>query len=169
MNNNGYWCESVPFRGPVLEYLQVWNQIFSRLKVLHFAVRECDWLLQQIRLLAPQSGALGISAYRDFQSHTHTQSTYSFQAFKPFYGVLKQPNQTKADQCRPRQTKASIQVSKNPSIPNMQVCKDPSIPSMQVCKYPKYASMQVCRYASIQVSQVCKYPSIPRMQVPKVP
>ena len=33
-------------------------------------------------------------------------STYSFWAFKPLYSVLKQPKQTKADQCRPRQTKA---------------------------------------------------------------
>ena len=33
-------------------------------------------------------------------------STYSFQSFKPLYSVLKQPKQTKADQCRPRQTKA---------------------------------------------------------------
>ena len=46
-------------------------------------------------LLAPQSGALIISAYRDFQSnpthtHTHTQSTYSFRAFKPFYSDQKQ-------------------------------------------------------------------------------
>ena len=40
--------------------------------------------------LAPQSGALRISAYRDFQSHTHTQSTYSFRAFKPFYCDQKQ-------------------------------------------------------------------------------
>ena len=39
-------------------------------------------------LLAPQSGALRISAYRDFQ--THTQSTYSFRAFKPFYSDQKQ-------------------------------------------------------------------------------
>ena len=37
-------------------------------------------------LLAPQSGALRISVYRDFQS----QSTYSFRAFKPFYGDQKQ-------------------------------------------------------------------------------
>ena len=28
-------------------------------------------------------------------------TTYSFRAFKPFYGDLKQPKQTKADQCRP--------------------------------------------------------------------
>ena len=28
--------------------------------------------------------------------------TYSFRAFKPFYGHLKQPKQTKADQCRPQ-------------------------------------------------------------------
>ena len=55
-----------------------------------------------LKLLAPQSGALRISAYRDFQS----RPTYSFRAFKPFYGDLKQPKQTKADQCRPRQTKA---------------------------------------------------------------
>ena len=37
-------------------------------------------------LLALQSGALRISAYRDFQS----QSTYSFRAFKPFYSDLRQ-------------------------------------------------------------------------------
>ena len=46
-----------------------------------------------IWLLAPQSGALTIGAYRDFQSnptHTHTQSTYSFRAFKPFYSDQKQ-------------------------------------------------------------------------------
>ena len=42
-------------------------------------------------LLAPQSGALRISAYRDFQSNpTHTRSTYSFRAFKPFYSDQKQ-------------------------------------------------------------------------------
>ena len=47
-------------------------------------------------LLAPQSGALRISAYRDFQSHPiPSQSTYSFRAFKPLYSVLKQPKQTK--------------------------------------------------------------------------
>merc|ERR1711971_588465 len=61
-------------------------------------------------LLAPQSGALRISAYRDFQPNpipipSHP-TTYSFRAFKPFYGDLKQPKQTKVDQCRPRQTKA---------------------------------------------------------------
>ena len=63
-------------------------------------------------LLAPQSGALRITPLRDFhpipipsQSHP-IPSTYSFRAFKPFNGDLKQPKQTKADQCRPRQTKA---------------------------------------------------------------
>ena len=53
----------------------------------------CDYIW--FHLLAPQSGALRISAYRDFQSnpthtHTHTQSTYSFRAFKPFYSDQKQ-------------------------------------------------------------------------------
>merc|ERR1712032_826514 len=70
--------------------------------------------------LAPQSGALRINAYRDFLP-SHPNPTYSFQAFKPLHSVLKQPKQTKADQCRsrqtkadqsrPRQTKASFQVS----------------------------------------------------------
>ena len=46
-------------------------------------------------LLAPQSGALRISAYRDFQS---IPTTYSFRAFKPFYGDLKQLKQANADQ-----------------------------------------------------------------------
>ena len=57
-------------------------------------------------LLAPQSGALRISAYRDFQSQSQPihPSTYSFRAFKPFYGDLRQRKQTKADQCRPSQT-----------------------------------------------------------------
>ena len=47
-------------------------------------------------LLAPQSGALRISAYRDFhpiQSQSNPipiQSTYSFRAFKPFYSDQKQ-------------------------------------------------------------------------------
>ena len=36
-------------------------------------------------LLAPQSGALRISAYRDFQPNP-IRPTYSFQAFKPIYG-----------------------------------------------------------------------------------
>ena len=40
-------------------------------------------------LLAPQSGALRISAYGDFQSHPNP-STYSFRAFKPFYSDQKQ-------------------------------------------------------------------------------
>ena len=45
------------------------------------------------QLLAPQSGALRISAYRDFQSNPiqSNPSTYSFRAFKPFYDDLKQP------------------------------------------------------------------------------
>ena len=38
--------------------------------------------------------------------------TYSFWAFKPFYGGLKEPKQTKADQCRPMQTKAGINFAK---------------------------------------------------------
>ena len=50
-------------------------------------------------LLAPQSGAFRINAYRDFQSNP-IPSTYSFWAFKPLYGDLKQSKQTKADQCR---------------------------------------------------------------------
>ena len=42
-------------------------------------------------LLAPQSGALRISAYGDFQSQSHPNpSTYSFRAFKPFYSDQKQ-------------------------------------------------------------------------------
>ena len=90
-------------------------------------------------LLAPQSGALRISAYRDFQSHPiPIPTTYSFWAFKPFYGDLKQPKQTKADQCRPRQTKASMQVSKYPkyaSIPSMQV---PKVSKDE--KYPHWSS-----------------------------
>ena len=44
-------------------------------------------------LLAPQSGALRISAYRDFQPNPipiqSNPSTYSFRAFKPFYGDQK--------------------------------------------------------------------------------
>ena len=62
-------------------------------------------------------------------------STYSFWAFKPFYGDLTQPKQTKADQCIPRQTEAD-----------------------QVCKYESMQVSQVGQYASIQVSQACKYP-----------
>ena len=38
-------------------------------------------------LLAPQSGALRISAYRDFHP---IHPTYSFRAFKPFYSDQKQ-------------------------------------------------------------------------------
>ena len=62
-------------------------------------------MIQLSLLLAPQSGALRISAYRDFLPNP-IPTTYSFRAFKPFNGDLKQPKQTKADQCRPRQTKA---------------------------------------------------------------
>ena len=40
-------------------------------------------------LLAPQSGALRISAYRDFQPNP-IPSTYSFRAFRPFYSDLRQ-------------------------------------------------------------------------------
>merc|ERR1712181_85153 len=58
-------------------------------------------------LLAPQSGALRITPLRDFQPNPiPIPSTYSFRAFKPLYSVLKQPKQTKADQCRPKQTNA---------------------------------------------------------------
>ena len=85
-------------------------------------------------LLAPQSSALRISAYRDFHP---IPSTYSFWAFKPFYGNLKQPKQTKAYQCRPRQTKAGI------NFASIEASKCTSIPSIQVSKYQ-----------SIQVSQV---------------
>ena len=63
------------------------------------------------QFLAPQSGALRISAYRDFQSNP-IQSTYSFRAFKPFYGDQKQCKWTKADQCRLSQTKAGINFAK---------------------------------------------------------
>ena len=43
-------------------------------------------------LLAPQSGALRINAYRDFLPSIHPiPTTYSFRAFKPFNGDLKQP------------------------------------------------------------------------------
>ena len=62
-------------------------------------------------LLAPQSGALRISAYRDFLP-SHPNPTYSFRALKPFYGDLKQYMQTKADQCRASQTKAGINFAK---------------------------------------------------------
>ena len=42
-------------------------------------------------LLAPQSGALRISAYRDFHPIPNPiPTTYSFRAFKPFYGDQKQ-------------------------------------------------------------------------------
>ena len=41
-------------------------------------------------LLAPQSGALRISAYRDFLPIHTIHPTYSFRAFKPFYGDLRQ-------------------------------------------------------------------------------
>ena len=60
-------------------------------------------------LLAPQSGALRISAYGDFQSQSQSQpnpSTYSFRAVKPFYGDLdcaSRPWQINVDQCRPKQ------------------------------------------------------------------
>ena len=72
-----------------------------------------EWLghMNKFGLSAPQSGALRISAYRDFQSNPYP-TTYSFWAFKPFYGDLKQPKRTKADQCRPRQTKAGIKFAK---------------------------------------------------------
>ena len=44
------------------------------------------WKMRTAQLLAPQSGALRISSYRDFHP---IPSTYSFWAFKPFYGDLK--------------------------------------------------------------------------------
>ena len=46
-------------------------------------------VIKNVALLAPQSGALRISAYRDFHP-IPSQSTYSFQAFKPFYSDQKQ-------------------------------------------------------------------------------
>ena len=62
-------------------------------------------------LLALQSGALRISAYRDFLPNpVPIPSTYSFRAFKPFYGDPKQPKQTKPDQCRTNKQTKSIYV-----------------------------------------------------------
>jgi len=64
-------------------------------------------------LLAPQSGALRISAYRDFlPSHPIPNPTYSFRAFKPFYDDQKQGKRTMADQCRIRENKAGINFGK---------------------------------------------------------
>ena len=45
-------------------------------------------------------------------------TTYSFRAFKPFYGDLRQRKQTKADQCRARQTKNFQNFHKFPNFPN---------------------------------------------------
>ena len=60
----------------------------------HTTQKICSlYLLESINLLAPQSGALIISAYRDFLPNP-IQSTYSFQAFKPFYCDQKQCKQT---------------------------------------------------------------------------
>ena len=68
-------------------------------------------------LLAPQSGALRISAYRDFQSqslpliafeHLSLYTTFWNSPSRPKQIRVDQgrPKQTKADQGRPRQTKA---------------------------------------------------------------
>ena len=48
------------------------------------------WLRDFLGLLAPQSGALRISAYGDFHPIPSHPSTYSFRAFKPFYSDLRQ-------------------------------------------------------------------------------
>ena len=68
----------------------VWTIFFSRwhkLKFMNCWIQFCAQLGSCNVFLAPQSGALRISAYRDFHP-IHT--TYSFRAFKPFYGDQKQ-------------------------------------------------------------------------------
>ena len=64
----------------------------TELVMIFFSAYNYDWhycALLGLLLLSPQSGALRISAYRDFQSNP-IQSTYNFRAFKPFYGDQKQ-------------------------------------------------------------------------------
>ena len=58
----------------------------------HTTQKICSlYISESINLLAPQSGALRISAYGDFQSQSQPNpSTYSFRAFKPFYSDQKQ-------------------------------------------------------------------------------
>ena len=71
-----------------------WNNIFRRNTIFFYNIFVGSRLLRcQCHLLAPQSGALRISAYGDFQSQPNPSihpSTYSFRAFKPFYSDLRQ-------------------------------------------------------------------------------
>ena len=54
-------------------------------------VMNADMHVPGLALLAPQSGALKISAYRDSHPiHPSIHPTYSFRAFKPFYSDQKQ-------------------------------------------------------------------------------
>ena len=106
-------------------------------------------------LLALQSGALRISAYRDF--HPIPNPTLPLIAFKHLslsmviWNSASRPRQINVDQARPKQV-SILQVSKYPSVQVSQVSKYPSIPSMQMCKYSSIPSMQV--------SQVCKYAGV---------
>ena len=66
----------------------------SRQQSLSFVLHKIEEIL-----LAPQSGALSILAFRDFHPIHPIQSTYRFECSKPLYGDLKQ---TKADQDVPK-------------------------------------------------------------------
>ena len=111
-------------------------------------------------LLAPQSGALRISAYGDFQSHPiPTQPIHPLIAFEHLSlsmvirNSASRPRQINVDQGRPKQ------------VSILQVSKYPSVQVSQVSKYPSIQVSQVCKYTSIQVTQVCKYPKYASNQV----
>ena len=63
-----------------LNHFAIWRKTYESLSVK----------MHSLYLLAPQSGALKISAYRDFHPIPSIHPTYSFRAFKPFYGDQKQ-------------------------------------------------------------------------------
>merc|ERR1711911_47143 len=92
-------------------------------------------------LLAPQSGALRISAYRDFHPSNPIHPLIAFEHLSLSMVIrnsASRPRQINVDQGRPKQV-SILQVSKYPSIPSMQMYKYPSIPSMQVSQVCKYA------------------------------
>merc|ERR1711911_174873 len=105
-------------------------------------------------LLAPQSGALRISAYRDFHPSNPIHPLIAFEHLSLSMVIRNSASrlrQINVDQGRPKQV-SILQVSKYPSVQVSQVCKCTSIQVSQVCKYPKYASMQVPAQVSAQVS-----------------
>ena len=112
---------------------------------------------------------------------THPSPTYSFRAFKPFYGDLKQPKQTKADQCRPRQTKADQGRPRQ----TKQTKADQGSPSRpnHISKYPSRGmavfliSSSASRFHWVQDPQTTalgqdvglQWPSLDRLTLPNSP